>query len=197
MNKLYCLPLLLGIIGGVIVYVLQRNKNKQLAERCLIFGIIWSIVGFIFFLLIIPSNGNMDKIDNFRLTEQQKMTVEFMENSCYDLKLKLSIHSKTLSEKQFRECMEKIDKKIERYHNQSIRDQSPLEYEVFDNGSLTNLTSLQKNDIHGIIAYCKDSSYNVYVESGSKDETIRYYEECLLKVDNRLEYYRNNPDKLI
>jgi len=42
----YLLPLFLGILGGIIAFFVVRKDDPKLAKKCLIFGIVISIIGF-------------------------------------------------------------------------------------------------------------------------------------------------------
>jgi RNA polymerase subunit RPABC4/transcription elongation factor Spt4 len=46
-NGWYLLPLLFGLIGGLIAYVGTKDEDKDMANNLLIFGLIWSIVLFL------------------------------------------------------------------------------------------------------------------------------------------------------
>lgn len=43
----YLLPILLGIIGGLIGYFFLRGRDKLMAERLLIWGIIFTVLGIV------------------------------------------------------------------------------------------------------------------------------------------------------
>lgn len=44
----YLLPIVLGIIGGLIAYFWVRNEDPKLARNCLILGFIISLIGIAF-----------------------------------------------------------------------------------------------------------------------------------------------------
>jgi len=46
----YLLPLLLGLVGGIIAYFILRNSDKQKAKRALMFGVILSIPSFVWII---------------------------------------------------------------------------------------------------------------------------------------------------
>jgi len=48
----YLLPIFLSIIGGVIGYFLVKDRDKKLAERLLIAGVIMMVVWIIFSFLL-------------------------------------------------------------------------------------------------------------------------------------------------
>ena len=49
----YLLPIFLGVIGGIIGYFLLKDRNKKMAERLLITGVIIWVVGFILSIVIV------------------------------------------------------------------------------------------------------------------------------------------------
>jgi len=47
-NKVwYILPILLGFIGGIIMYFMVKEFDKQLAKKGLLLGFLLSILGFV------------------------------------------------------------------------------------------------------------------------------------------------------
>lgn len=52
-NGWYVLPLLLGIIGGLIAWVVNKDLNPKKAREFMIFGIVWTIVGIAFWWIVI------------------------------------------------------------------------------------------------------------------------------------------------
>lgn len=51
-NIWYLLPVLLGLIGGIIAYWILRKDDPKKAKTCLYIGIILAIVGIIINILI-------------------------------------------------------------------------------------------------------------------------------------------------
>lgn len=51
-NIWFVLPILLGIIGGVVAFFILRRDDPKKAMNCLIVGIIFMLIGIIFNLLI-------------------------------------------------------------------------------------------------------------------------------------------------
>jgi membrane protein CcdC involved in cytochrome C biogenesis len=47
----YLLPIFLGLIGGIIMFVLLRNEDRGMANKGLILGIILMAIGFMILLL--------------------------------------------------------------------------------------------------------------------------------------------------
>jgi hypothetical protein len=43
----YLAPLLLGLIGGIIAYLIIKNDDPQKAKNCLIIGVILTVIGLI------------------------------------------------------------------------------------------------------------------------------------------------------
>jgi len=51
-NMWYLLPILVGLIGGIIAYLVLRHDDPQKARTCLYVGITLAIVGIIINILI-------------------------------------------------------------------------------------------------------------------------------------------------
>jgi len=49
----WLLPFFLGIIGGVVGYVVLESRNRRRATRILIFGVVWTVVGTLLFGILI------------------------------------------------------------------------------------------------------------------------------------------------
>jgi len=54
----YLLPFFLGIIGGLIAYLVVKDDDKELAKYCLYLGIIMTIVSIIAYVIISVSAFN-------------------------------------------------------------------------------------------------------------------------------------------
>ena len=52
-NTWYLLPILVGLIGGVVAYLVLRRDDPKKAKKCLYVGIILAIVGIIINILIV------------------------------------------------------------------------------------------------------------------------------------------------
>ena len=52
-NGWYILPLLLGIIGGLIAWVVNKDLNPKKARGFMIFGIVWTIIGIAFWWIVL------------------------------------------------------------------------------------------------------------------------------------------------
>jgi RsiW-degrading membrane proteinase PrsW (M82 family) len=48
----YLLPIFFGILGGLVMYFIVRDDNKQMAKNGLILSVILSIVGIIFIVIL-------------------------------------------------------------------------------------------------------------------------------------------------
>ncbi len=51
-NAWFILPILLGIIGGIVAFIIIRRDDPKKAMNCLIVGIIFMGIGIIFNLII-------------------------------------------------------------------------------------------------------------------------------------------------
>lgn len=52
-NAWYLLPILVGLIGGVIAYLILRRDDPTKAKKCLYIGAIFAIVGIAINILIV------------------------------------------------------------------------------------------------------------------------------------------------
>lgn len=52
-NAWYLLPILVGLIGGVIAYLILRRDDPTKAKKCLYIGTIFAIVGIVINILIV------------------------------------------------------------------------------------------------------------------------------------------------
>jgi len=59
-NAWFLLPVLLGIIGGVIAFFFLRNSDPCKAKNCLYLGLVFMIVGIIFNIAVTSSFPGMD-----------------------------------------------------------------------------------------------------------------------------------------
>jgi len=48
----WLLPIFLSWIGGLIGYFVLKDRNRSTATHILIFGIVWTFVGIIFFVAL-------------------------------------------------------------------------------------------------------------------------------------------------
>lgn len=56
-NAWYLLPILIGIVGGLIFYLVMKDDDKEKAIKGLIIGIIVSLVSIILYVILIISTG--------------------------------------------------------------------------------------------------------------------------------------------
>lgn len=64
----YLLPILIGIVGGIIAYLILKEDNPQFAKKCLMIGIILTIVSIVLWFVISALwismiYGNYDSIE--------------------------------------------------------------------------------------------------------------------------------------
>ncbi len=50
-NWWFLLPILLGLIGGVIAYFVLRHDDPKKAKNCLYLGIVLAVIGIVFNLM--------------------------------------------------------------------------------------------------------------------------------------------------
>lgn len=48
----YLLPIFFGILGGLVMYFIVRDDNKQMAKNGLILSVILTIVGILFVVIL-------------------------------------------------------------------------------------------------------------------------------------------------
>ena len=48
----YLVPFFLGIIGGIIGYVAVKDRNRSMANKLLIFGVVWNILVVVLFYVV-------------------------------------------------------------------------------------------------------------------------------------------------
>ena len=59
-NVWFLLPILFGIIGGIIAFFILRQDDPRKAKNCLYLGIIFMIIGIIFNIAITTSIPEFD-----------------------------------------------------------------------------------------------------------------------------------------
>jgi len=52
-NVWYLLPILVGMIGGIIAYLIIRKDDPHKAKNCIYIGIIMMIIGIIFNIMLL------------------------------------------------------------------------------------------------------------------------------------------------
>jgi RNA polymerase subunit RPABC4/transcription elongation factor Spt4 len=48
----WLLPFFFGILGGIVAYIVLKDRNRKTATYILIFGLVWTLVGFVFAILL-------------------------------------------------------------------------------------------------------------------------------------------------
>lgn len=59
-NAWFLLPFFLGLIGGIIAFLILRHDDPKKAKKCLFLGIVMMIAGIIFNILIYSSVPGID-----------------------------------------------------------------------------------------------------------------------------------------
>ncbi len=58
-NMWYLLPIFVGLIGGIIAYLVLRHDDPKKAKKCLYVGIALAIVGIVINVLIVTQIPNL------------------------------------------------------------------------------------------------------------------------------------------
>ena len=56
----YLLPILIGMIGGIIGYLIIRKDDPRKAKNCIYIGIVMMIIGIIFNILLLGTDVVMN-----------------------------------------------------------------------------------------------------------------------------------------
>ena len=59
-NLWFLLPILFGIIGGVIAYFFLRRDDPNKAKKCLFLGLVFMIIGIVFNIIVGSSIPSLD-----------------------------------------------------------------------------------------------------------------------------------------
>jgi uncharacterized membrane protein len=59
-NAWFLLPILFGMIGGIIAFFILRQDDPQKAKNCLYLGIVFMVIGIIFNIVIAASIPDLD-----------------------------------------------------------------------------------------------------------------------------------------
>ncbi len=59
-NAWFLLPILFGMIGGIIAFFILRQSDPNKAKNCMYVGIIFMIIGIIFNILILGAAPGSD-----------------------------------------------------------------------------------------------------------------------------------------
>lgn len=58
-NMWYLLPIFVGLIGGIIAYLVLRHNDPKKAKKCLYVGIALAIIGIVINVLIVTQIPNL------------------------------------------------------------------------------------------------------------------------------------------
>ncbi len=59
-NAWFLLPILFGVIGGIITFFILRHDDPRKAKNCLYLGLVFMIIGIIFNVFIASSIPGLD-----------------------------------------------------------------------------------------------------------------------------------------
>ena len=59
-NAWFLLPILFGVIGGVIAFFILRHDDPRKAKNCLYLGLVFMVIGIIFNIFIASSIPGLD-----------------------------------------------------------------------------------------------------------------------------------------
>jgi FtsH-binding integral membrane protein len=59
-NAWFLLPILFGIIGGIIAFFILRHDDPRKAKNCLYLGLVFMVIGIIFNVFIASSIPGLD-----------------------------------------------------------------------------------------------------------------------------------------
>ncbi len=48
----WLLPFFFGLIGGIVAYVVVKDRNRKMATYMLIFSLVWTLVGVLFAIVL-------------------------------------------------------------------------------------------------------------------------------------------------
>lgn len=59
-NAWFLLPILFGVIGGIIAFFILRHDDPRKAKNCLYLGLVFMVIGIIFNIFIASSIPGLD-----------------------------------------------------------------------------------------------------------------------------------------
>ncbi len=59
-NAWFLLPILFGVIGGIIAFFILRHDDPRKAKNCLYLGLVFMVIGIIFNVFIAASIPGLD-----------------------------------------------------------------------------------------------------------------------------------------
>lgn len=59
-NAWFLLPILFGVIGGIIAFFILRNDDPQKAKNCLYLGLAFMMIGIIFNIFVMSTIPELD-----------------------------------------------------------------------------------------------------------------------------------------
>jgi 4-hydroxybenzoate polyprenyltransferase len=66
-NVWYLLPILFGVIGGIIAFFIIRKDDPRKAKNCLYVGLTLMFIGIMFNMLVTPSIPELDSGFNINI----------------------------------------------------------------------------------------------------------------------------------
>ena len=66
-NLWFLLPILFGVIGGIIAFFILRHDDPRKAKNCLYVGLILMFIGIMFNMLVTPSIPELDSGFNINI----------------------------------------------------------------------------------------------------------------------------------
>ncbi len=78
----YTLPILLGVIGGVVAWFALKSYDRKLAKNCLIFGIVFDLFKTLIFVSFLIYSDNLNIITEFgAISETDDFDIQFKLNT--------------------------------------------------------------------------------------------------------------------